>query len=347
MDDLPEADKDDATRVFISYSRADRQRVAGLCDLLEALDHRVFMDIRSIRAGRRWLPALEKALHATDVLVVFWTRHAAKSKWVKREYNDFGTRFPDRPIVPILGDTTPLSHRLQAYQHTDFCPLINELLATVRDLQSKGVSKRKIRETVLKRLQDEGIELPEYKRRRTLYLGLFGTLGWASAPLYFLKTGSDFLADKVIGVPAAYYYTAGSAAAAGFIGCHTLFGGVDALLKPDLFQAPITVNQSGSEVCDAGGMICVSVARATVVDENEKFFGYSTPTCSARVRNVGQSSNCYRKFATEYAMTGVVIRPSLDADEGVMNLSGDDQFCISDPSSGKQGIYEFANCVKP
>ena len=80
--------------------------------MLEALDHQVFMDKRSIRAGRGWREELEKELHAADVLVVFWTRQAAQSKWVHREYVDFDTRFPDRPLVPILGDATPLSHRL-------------------------------------------------------------------------------------------------------------------------------------------------------------------------------------------------------------------------------------------
>jgi len=63
-------------RVFISYSQADRQRVTGLATLLEALEHDVFIDYRSIRSGTRWEEKLEEALQATDVLLVFWTRHA-------------------------------------------------------------------------------------------------------------------------------------------------------------------------------------------------------------------------------------------------------------------------------
>lgn len=188
-------------RIFISYSRADRQRVAGLASLLEALEHDVFMDQRSIRPGKRWKEKLEEALQAADVLLVFWTRHAARSDWVRWEYESFETQFPGRLLVPVLGDTTLLTERLQARQHSDFCPLINELLATVRDLQEKGVGKREIRAAVLKRLEEEGIELPSDKRNRLF--GLFGILGLTMALLHFLHLGRDLLADKTSALPAA------------------------------------------------------------------------------------------------------------------------------------------------
>ena len=64
--------------VFVSYSRADRQRVVGVATLLEALGHRVFMDERSILAGERWKARLMDEVRRSDVLVVFWTRNAAR-----------------------------------------------------------------------------------------------------------------------------------------------------------------------------------------------------------------------------------------------------------------------------
>ena len=342
MAEAPEPAASGAPRVFISYSRADRQRVTGLFELLQALDHQVFMDERSIRAGRRWRPELEKELHAADVLVVFWTRHARDSKWVRREYVDFNTRFPDRPIVPIRGDKSELTHRLAVHQHTDFCPIINELLDMVRDLEDKKISKKEIRAAVIRRLEEEGIELTEENRK--LYLGLFGGLGLGSAPLFFVETARDFFADKLIGLPTAYLYTAGVAAVAGFLGCHTLFGGGGDALNPDTHPIPIKVGQSGSQACADEDMICVSVRRAPIVDINGKFFGYSTPTCNSPVQ--GESSSCDRDYGTTYAMTGVVVVQSPDADEGVEDHSGATHFCLSD-KKGKKGIYEFANCVKP
>lgn len=332
-------------RIFISYSRADRQRVAGLASLLEALEHHVFVDQRSIRPGKRWQEMLEQELGAADVLLVFWTRHAARSDWVRREYESFETRFPDRPLVPVIGDTTPLAKALQARQLSDFCPLINELLATVRDLEEKGVGKREIRAVVLKRLEEEGIKLPKDKRNRLF--GLLGVVGVAAAPLQFLQFGRDLLADKVSTLPSAYYYTAVGAGAAGFLACHALpgdqVGRADFIPAPDLFPVPIRVGQTGTAACEAEGMICVSVSRTSILDVEQKFFGYSTPPCSARVT---REFSCRADFNTDFAMTGVVLRRSPDADEGVQDLSGFSHFCLG-YDQGRQGIYPSANCVKP
>ncbi len=328
-------------RVFISYSRADRQRVAGLASLLEALEHDVFMDQRSIRPGKRWKKKLEEELQSADVLLVFWTRHAARSDWVRREYESFEMQHPDRLLVPVLGDTTPLTEILQTRQYSDFCPLINELLATVSDLEEKGVGKRKIRAVVLKRLEEEGIELPRDRRNRLF--GLFGIFGLTIAPLYFLQIGRDFLIDRASALPTAYIYTAGAAAAAGVITCQVLSVGEDSALTPKLFPVAIVEDQSGNDACDAQGKICVSVSRARIFDENYKFFGFSTPPCSAKVI---RKPSCQQKFNTSYSLTGIVVRRSPEADEGVLDVSGRTDTCLS-IGQGPQGRYEFANCVEP
>ncbi len=433
-------------RVFISYSRADRSRVEGLVLLLKALGHDVFIDYWSILPGQPWEDTLHEALQAADVLLVFWTRHAAQSEWVWREYESFDSRFPHRLLVPMRGDRTPLTATLQAHQSPDFCPLLNELFETVRDLTEKHVSKRQIRAVVLRRLQEEGIKLPRDKRH--LLFGLFGILPWAMVPLYCLQCGRDRLVDflqrkgdrlvdktstlidemieKFTPLPAAYYYTAGVAITAGFIACQTGFGvgslerpfiefikkiraeavtgripvvevinriirhdekakavpvpvdefiekiqaeaakeGIPVtevinriihhdeegkarpaklLQQPELFPVDVHLDQSGNDACDSQGMICVSVSRTRIEDQNHKFFGSSTPPCSAKV--IRESSFCPRAFQTEYALTGVVLRRSPKADAGVQDLSRDKRFCLGD-EKGKQGIYQFANCVKP
>lgn len=332
-------------RVFISYSRADRPRVAGLASLLEALEHHIFMDQRSIRPGKRWQETLEQELEAADALLVFWTRHAARSDWVRREYESFEAQFPDRPLVPVLGDTTPLTGRLQARQSSDFCPLINELLATVRNLEEKGVGKRQIRAAVLKRLEEEGIKLSGDKRARLF--GLLGVVGLTASPLYFLELARDLLADRVAALPNYYYYTAGAAAVAGFITCHALPADrarpAGRILAPDLFPVAIRVGQTGNDACDSQGMICVSASRSSIIDVDDRFFGYSTPPCTARVT---RERSCRQDHDTDFALKGVVLRRSPDADEGVQDLSRTDLFCLGN-DRGRQGIYEFANCVKP
>jgi hypothetical protein len=225
-------------KIFISYSRADRQRVVGLVGLLESLGHSVFMDQRSIQIGKRWQRELDNNLKKADVLIVFWTRHAARSEWVKWEYEIFDSQFPDRPLIPVLGDSTPLTDALAARQHSDFCPLINELLMLVRDMEDKGVSKRKIREAVAKRLQEEGIELTNEKRNKLF--GMLGVIGLSSAPLHFTQLGPDLVADKLTGLPAAYLYTAGAAATAGVVVCHTLSDAIGGYDLADRVSNPAT-----------------------------------------------------------------------------------------------------------
>src|SRR5882724_189102 len=184
-------------RVFISYSRTDRRRATGLAVLSQALGHHVFIDHRSIVGGRRWRDALEEGLQRADVLLVFWTRHAKRSTWVRWEYERFDTRFPDRPLVPVLGDRTPLPDRLQARQSSDLRPpikpLIQELSDTVRTMKARGASMRQIRAAVLQRLEAEGITLRRDQRHRLF--GLFRILPWAMVPLYVLVDQRDRLVD--------------------------------------------------------------------------------------------------------------------------------------------------------
>ena len=232
-------------------------------------------------------------------------------------------------------------------------------------------------ECELKRLKEEGIELPRDKRN--LLFGLFGIPALTMMPLYFLNRRRDLLADKLSALPAAYYYTVGAAVTAGFIVCHALPGGGDRVrletakferaslevqalqrqlqekdqkideLKalriptPSLFPVDVHVNQSGTDACDSQGMICVSMSRFAVADKNDKFFGYTTPTCSAKLI---RDSFCRQDHETDYALKGIVVRRSPEADEGVLDLSGTNTVCMRG-EKGKQGIYQFANCVKP
>jgi hypothetical protein len=168
-------------RAFISYSHADRRRATGLAVLPEALGHHVFIDYWSIRGGRRWRDGLEEGLQDADVLLMFWTRYAARSKWVRREYERFATRFPDRPIIPVLGDRTPLADRLREHEYSDLrppmTPLIQELFTTVRTMKANGDSNRQIRAAVLQRLEAEGIHLRRDERRR-------GSSGCSGSPAW-------------------------------------------------------------------------------------------------------------------------------------------------------------------
>lgn len=165
----------EARRVFVSYSSIDRFRVNGLALLMEAMGHQVFHDHRTIKPGMRWEVALQEGLESADAVLVFWTRHAAQSDWVRKEYEYFAANHSDRLLVPVLGDETPLSEILKARQHADFAPVVNEVLALKRKMKGKGAGARAIEHAVVERLDEAGIEIQKKDRK---WLFLFLGFGW-------------------------------------------------------------------------------------------------------------------------------------------------------------------------
>jgi hypothetical protein len=105
-------------RVFISYSRKDLHLIEPVVDLLRATRDMVFHDVDTIRPGKRWRAQLDEALVDTNLLVVFWCRHAAGSKYVREEYEAAMAKGKD--VLPLLIDDTPLPPSLADFQCIDF-----------------------------------------------------------------------------------------------------------------------------------------------------------------------------------------------------------------------------------
>lgn len=182
--------------VFISYSTSDRPRVDGLVRLLELFGHKVFIDYRSIRLGRRWEDEIDRALEETDVMLVFWTRAASLSRWVKREYEHVLAHDPSCPVVPVIGDETPLTARLAERQALTFFPVINELLEIKREMAARDCSRTEIERKISERLKEAGVSVEPSDRKRIFrFFGLSGWLAWVSSPLALLDWGWRQLFD--------------------------------------------------------------------------------------------------------------------------------------------------------
>ncbi len=70
--------------IFISYARADRERVEKLAVALEAEGYSVWWD-RHIAGGAEFSEEIEKELAAAKAVVVVWSAESVKSRWVKDE----------------------------------------------------------------------------------------------------------------------------------------------------------------------------------------------------------------------------------------------------------------------
>jgi hypothetical protein len=99
--------------VFVSYARVDRLAVEPAVDLLRAGGVEVFVDVLSIGFGERWNDVLNDALARCERVLVFWSRAAAASEWVDREWRS--ALAMGKKIVPTLLDRTPLPAELAEF----------------------------------------------------------------------------------------------------------------------------------------------------------------------------------------------------------------------------------------
>jgi TolB-like protein/tetratricopeptide (TPR) repeat protein len=97
------------SRIFVSYARADRARVAPLAHALESLGHRIWWDGK-MEGGAAFARVIEAELEAADAVVVVWSAASIVSDWVRDEAG----RGRDRAcLVPVLldGVQPPLGFR--------------------------------------------------------------------------------------------------------------------------------------------------------------------------------------------------------------------------------------------
>ena len=71
---------------FASYASRDRSRVLARVQGIGKAGIDVFMDIHSLRSGSNFNTELLRKIENSDVLYLFWSRHAAASEWVGREW---------------------------------------------------------------------------------------------------------------------------------------------------------------------------------------------------------------------------------------------------------------------
>jgi hypothetical protein len=97
--------------VFLSYSRADTERVAPLRDELRRLGYRVFFDVQSIDPGEQWKRRLERSIAASRTIVLCWSQNTRGSEYITFEYSRGEALH--KPILPWLLDKTPLPAMLE------------------------------------------------------------------------------------------------------------------------------------------------------------------------------------------------------------------------------------------
>jgi hypothetical protein len=97
--------------VFLSYSRADTERIRPLVDELRRLGYRVFFDVQSIDPGEEWKKRLDRSIRGARTLILCWSQNAQGSDYITFEYAR--AQALKKPVFPWLLDKTPLPAMLE------------------------------------------------------------------------------------------------------------------------------------------------------------------------------------------------------------------------------------------
>lgn len=166
---------------FISYRHGDGAAAQGVAKLLRAFNQRVFIDV-DIAAGDEWAPEIWEALSQTRVLIVVWSRSAAKSAFVRREWSSapkgcsvFALRLDGEPLPDDLGEFNAING----------LDVAGRLLArSVELMQRERLSPSRAQEKLLTELEQDGVVL-EAKQKQALAAFLpivAGNTIWGLAP---------------------------------------------------------------------------------------------------------------------------------------------------------------------
>ncbi|MCI0693683.1 toll/interleukin-1 receptor domain-containing protein [candidate division KSB1 bacterium] len=75
--------------VFISFYHEDEQKVRPIYDKLMRMGLKVFWSVRILEPGKPYPPELEKALVGSQHFLLYFSEGAAKSEWVRKEWQVF------------------------------------------------------------------------------------------------------------------------------------------------------------------------------------------------------------------------------------------------------------------
>ncbi|MDC7999849.1 TIR domain-containing protein [Aequorivita todarodis] len=107
-----------ANTIFFSYSRSDSEFVLNLAKNLRKAGANIWLDQLDIKPGNRWDSSIEKALEASQTLLVILSCASVKSHNVMDEVSY--ALEEQKTVVPVLLEECDIPFRLRRLQYADF-----------------------------------------------------------------------------------------------------------------------------------------------------------------------------------------------------------------------------------
>jgi hypothetical protein len=109
---------------FVSYASADRTKVLERVQILPMFGVRTFQDVLDLGPGERWEQSLYRHIDESDIVLLFWSKAAKRSKWVRKELRyaldrKHGDASAPPEIGPVIieGPPVPRPWKELAYLH--------------------------------------------------------------------------------------------------------------------------------------------------------------------------------------------------------------------------------------
>ena len=101
------------TRAFLSYASEDRPKVLDRVQMLRLLRVEYFHDLLALEPGERWERRLYEEIDRSDLFILFWSRQARASKWVRKETRHAlahraGDELGTPEICPVIVEGPPV-----------------------------------------------------------------------------------------------------------------------------------------------------------------------------------------------------------------------------------------------
>jgi hypothetical protein len=121
-------------RAFLSYASEDRLEVFRSAQTIPALGINFFQDILSLEPGEVWQNRLRQEIADCDVFLLYWSTHAANSKWVAWEIDQALSLQEERAlykpdIKPVIIEGPPVPPPPKTLAHLHFQSLMRYLIA--------------------------------------------------------------------------------------------------------------------------------------------------------------------------------------------------------------------------
>jgi hypothetical protein len=154
--------------VFVSYSRANRDRIVTVSDNLEESGYSVWWD-RALAPGDDYAMLIEQQIDAAPCVVVAWSETARQSLWVRAEANE---ALDAGKLVQINLDRTRVPLPFSALNFVDF-----SAWGGVRTEECWATFDGRVK----RRINGEWVDAHEPKPGPALQgLGKVSLLGWAA-----------------------------------------------------------------------------------------------------------------------------------------------------------------------